>query len=225
MASANHNSFIPPLLNCSCPPQATKLSSHTIIGRRCLILSYVDLGNGFHFSQTPHYVMNYAQNSSALFLNSHFSPRDIFVSPTTNSEINTFMARTCHRLRSRRGGSRGSNIYPLQRPTLNLLLLSLPLLPLIPVVPSLKYPDTCSGRGRSQAHGAQRVNTSTQTDNLPTPPHPSHHTNQFHFESTLLHPIIITTVIVTFNEEFNLQDEQEAQTHDLGPEKRNSGEQ
>lgn len=58
MANAGQNSFSPSPLRCSCPPQAEDLNTCTVIGRRCWLLSCVDLGNNIHFTQTTRCVLN-----------------------------------------------------------------------------------------------------------------------------------------------------------------------
>lgn len=77
MASANHYAIPPPLLHCVCPSQAAAPCSRTVTGCRCWLLSCIDLGNGFHYSQTRlcnlapaqtsfvHPLHSYSTNSSA----------------------------------------------------------------------------------------------------------------------------------------------------------------
>lgn len=204
MASSNHNTSFPPLINYSCPPQAAELSSHTITGRCCWLLCCVDLGNGYHFSQMTHSELNCAQNPYVFLLNNHSIPRNPSASPINNFDINTVMARTRHRVHSRRGGSRGGRIHPHATPRLELASpSSSPSINHSHGTFSGRHPATHSGRVHSQAHGSRRGNAATQTANLPLPPHPFQHMFQFRFHASLPQPIVIATITITFSEEIN----------------------
>ena len=136
MASTDHNFVFPPLINSTFPPQVAEPCSRTITGSRCWLLSCMDVGNGYHFSQTIHCKLNNSHNPFVFPLNSHSSPRNSSTSPSVSSEINIVIARIQHRMHSRRGGSHGGSICPPTTPSLNLLLPPL-LHPIrIPMAPS-----------------------------------------------------------------------------------------
>lgn len=218
MASTDHNSFFPPLINCSCPSQAAEPSYRTVTRRHCWLLSCVDVGNGYHFSQTTHCKLKQAQNPFVFPQNNHTSSSNSSASPSVSSEINLVMAHIQRCMRSRRGGSRGGSIRPPATPNLESASPS--------PSPSnthshgtffSKYPDTRNGRGRSQLQGDCRTNATVHTANFPLPPHPSPHMTQFRFHSSLPRPVITATVAITFTEEI---EPQEAQTGNNGEQQR-----
>lgn len=193
MASTDHSAVFPPLLNSTFPPQAAEPCSRIVTGSRCWLLSCVDVGNGYHFSQTINFNLIPAQNSSALPLNNHSSDTP------SNSSV-TIMMRIRHHMRSRRGVGRGRSIHPPAMPSPESSSpSSSPVLSHLHSSFSGRYPDTRNGRGWAQLQGVRRMDAAVHTTNFPLPPHPAPHTTQFLFHRL----VITTTVTITFFEEID----------------------
>jgi len=92
----------------------------------------------------------------------------------------------------------------LQLPTLTLSPLLLQLT--IPIHLALSMADIQTPeveRGRTQLQGSERRDATVHTTNFPLPLHPTPHTTQFRFRSTLNRPVITATVTITFFEEMD----------------------
>lgn len=152
MTFGNINSTTPvsnPLsLQCQCPLAAAEPSSCTATGRHCSILSYINLGLGIHFTQIL--LCNFIFHPVSA-TNPSFELTSEPAMPSRHSKLSPYkhpptlgvnMPRTRHRMRSRRGGSKGK--LSLSPPSLasNTSSPSAQL-------PSDHYPNTRSGRGRS----------------------------------------------------------------------------
>lgn len=190
-----------PLAPLCLPPQAAEPCSCTITGSRCWLLSCIDLGNGFHYSHSSLCNLDQAQTSSV-----HSLCRYSTNPSAANLALNPAMARIQHRMRSRRGGTRGGIIRPPTSPSSDS---DSPDSSADNANPHSSfyghYPDTRSGRGRARLQGIGWRDAAVHTADFPLPPHPAPHTTQFCFRNTLTRPVITATVTISFSKEIDLQ--------------------
>lgn len=177
----------PPLPHGVCSLQAAEPCIRTATGSRCLIRPCQDFGNGFHFLRSNHYLLDRGPTTPT-----HTQRRLSSNSSAINLDYIFAMAHLRHRIRSRRGGTRGGFIRS-QASTSSASDSpdSTTEMPNPLIYPTHHYPNTRSGRGR-------RDNVVHSMD-FPLPPF------QFHFRSSLNRPTIIATITISFEEESTMQ--------------------
>lgn len=206
MAHSNRLSLTLPPMNHNYLPTVAEPSSRTTTRRCCKILCCIEMVEGAHFLHSL--LCTLRSNASALnpgstlriigppAPSSHSIP---VISPCPRlpnlNQIN--MHHLHHRMRCRRGGSRGHAIHP---PSLSLSALT-PSAASSPLTTSHlmgRYPATCSGRGRAQTTSSERTEDVPQPLVVSVPSMQPSHLTPFQFHCTLDHPCIIATVSVAF---------------------------
>lgn len=193
-----------------CPQATAAPSSRTTTERRSHLLCCIDFDPRIHFIESLdcHLVFHSASAASPSAEQSTNSTEPLHHSepnPERNSQTSEAnMPRMRHRMRSRRGGSRGS----LNRPHHS---------PVSDSTSSLAeqttgcYPNTRSGRGHSQSYSLHSMPPASPPSEFPsifasppkgTPFNPQQHLQnaQFTFCSSLNKPIIFATLSIFFHE-------------------------
>lgn len=134
---------------------------------------------------------------------SHFIPRSVPPSPHQPISDQANMPRLCHKMRCRRGSSRGRAIRP---PSLSLFDST----PSDSSSPSTtahsegRYPATRSGRGRvrhAQIAGSRRAEEAPRLPTASVLMLQPNHSTQFQFRCTMERPCVIATISIAFKEE------------------------
>lgn len=165
-----------PLIHYVCPLHAGESTERTSIGRRCWLVSCIDLGNGFHHSHTNLYNSAHDLQPSVIFAQSSFVNSSSTPPASLPVPISTMVH---HHMRNRRGGTQGGSSHspalhshdsasptssaenPHQRNFVG------------------QYLDTRSGGGRASLHSSRREAAALHTATFPLPLHPVPHTTQF----------------------------------------------
>lgn len=195
-------------LSFSYHPSAAEPSLHTTMGICCRLLCCVDLGNGHHFSQSflCHLRFEVFTPSSSLDLNSpapHNTPSvalclppDLTIHRLLQLSRRRIM-RQHHRMRCRRGGSRGNATRPSSLPpSVSTSPFASP-----PLSPSNylflgQYLDTRSGQGRMGTNEVRHLGGLAQHTSTTA----SSQQAQFQFRYSMDRLLIIATVTIDFRE-------------------------